>query len=83
MKYVPATPAPERTRSPKNKAMFVLSPVFGASLVFVGVSGVVGCSGVGSSGVSGTSVIVTVCPSSSMSLCSVTLVGFVWIAQIV
>ena len=36
-------------------------------------SSVVGCSGsVGSSGVSGTSVIVTVCPSSSMSLCSVT-----------
>ena len=60
MKYVPATPAPERTRSPKNKAMFVLSPVFGASVVLLGVSGVVGCSGVGSSGVSGTSVIVTV-----------------------
>ena len=44
----------------------MLSPVFGASVVLLGVSGVVGCSGVGSSGVSGTSVIVTVCPSSSM-----------------
>ena len=53
-----------------NAANGVLSPVFGDVLALVGV--------LGSSGVVGDSsfsLIVTVCPSSLMSLCSATLIG--------
>ena len=53
-----------------NATNGVLSPVFGESLVFVGVP----CSS-GAVGDSSFSLTVTVCPSSLMSLCSATLIG--------
>ena len=52
-----------------------MSPVFGLSLVLVTVDGVSGVSvSFGVSGTSGTFLIVTVCPSSVMSLCWISVI---------
>ena len=65
----PVTPTADNTRMAIHKAAFAVSPVFGGLLVFVVVPGISGV------GVPGTSLMVTVCPSSLMSLCSDTFLG--------
>ena len=60
---IPVIPAADNTRMAIHRTVFAVSPVFGGLLVFVVVPGVSGV------GVSGTSLMVTVCPSSLMSLC--------------